>query len=65
MMYNIVMKKGLNNFPHKPGCYLYKDNSGLVIYVGKAKDLQKRIGQYFQKKDLDPKLSCWSIRLLM
>ena len=28
---------------------------GLVIYVGKAKDLQKRIGQYFQKKELDPK----------
>ena len=41
--------------PHKPGCYLYKDKSGLVIYVGKAKDLQKRISQYFQKKDLDPK----------
>jgi excinuclease ABC subunit C len=42
-------------FPHKPGCYLYKDKSNQVIYVGKAKDLQKRIGQYFVKKDLDPK----------
>jgi excinuclease ABC subunit C len=43
------------NFPHKPGCYLYKDRRGQVIYVGKAKDLAKRIAQYFQKKDLDPK----------
>ncbi|MCX6739666.1 MAG: excinuclease ABC subunit UvrC [Candidatus Parcubacteria bacterium] len=42
-------------FPHKPGCYLYKDKSSQVIYVGKAKDLQKRISQYFQKKELDPK----------
>jgi excinuclease ABC subunit C len=43
------------NFPHKPGCYLYKDKHGQVIYVGKAKDLQKRIAQYFVKKELDPK----------
>ncbi len=43
------------NLPHKPGCYLYKDKNGQVIYIGKAKDLQKRISQYFTKKDLDPK----------
>lgn len=43
------------NIPHKPGCYLYKNKSGAVIYVGKAKDLQKRVAQYFQKKELDPK----------
>jgi excinuclease ABC subunit C len=49
------MKIGLKNFPHKPGCYLYKDKSNQVIYVGKAKDLQKRISQYFQKRELDPK----------
>ncbi|OGY43010.1 MAG: excinuclease ABC subunit C [Candidatus Buchananbacteria bacterium RBG_13_39_9] len=47
--------KTLKNFPHKPGCYLYKDKSNQVIYIGKAKDLQKRISQYFQKKELDPK----------
>ena len=48
-------KLKIKNFPHKPGCYLYKDKGGAVIYVGKAKDLQKRISQYFQKKELDPK----------
>ena len=49
------MKINSKNFPHKPGCYLYKDKHGQVIYVGKAKDLQKRIAQYFVKKELDPK----------
>jgi len=49
------MKLNYKNLPHKPGCYLYKDKSGQVIYVGKAKDLQKRISQYFVKKELDPK----------
>lgn len=35
----------------RPGCYLYKDASGKVIYVGKAKNLQRRVRQYFGKKD--------------
>jgi len=50
-----MTKITLKNLPHKPGCYLYKDKSGAVIYVGKAKDLQKRISQYWQNKELDPK----------
>ena len=33
--------------PHNPGCYLMKDRNGTVIYVGKAKDLHKRVNQYF------------------
>lgn len=45
------------NLPRSPGCYIYKDKSGKVIYVGKAKNLKKRVDTYFQKKDLDPKTS--------
>jgi excinuclease ABC subunit C len=45
----------LEKIPHEPGCYLYKDGDGRIIYVGKAKDLRKRVSSYFTKNDLDPK----------
>jgi len=41
--------------PGTPGCYLFFDKDGTVIYVGKAKHLKKRVSSYFQKKDHDPK----------
>ena len=36
------------NLPEKPGCYQYLDETGTIIYVGKAKKLRNRVSQYFQ-----------------
>jgi len=41
------IRKKLGAAPHKPGIYLMKDRLGTVIYVGKARNLRKRISQYF------------------
>ncbi|MFA5332817.1 MAG: excinuclease ABC subunit UvrC [Methanoregula sp.] len=43
------------SIPENPGCYLYSDADGRIIYVGKAKNLKKRVSCYFSKKDHDPK----------
>jgi excinuclease ABC subunit C len=42
------IRKKVSELPHKPGIYLMKDRFGTVIYVGKARDLRKRVSTYFQ-----------------
>jgi excinuclease ABC subunit C len=40
-------KTALNDVPHRPGVYQYWDAEGVLIYIGKAKDLRNRVGSYF------------------
>lgn len=44
----------IQKLPHSPGVYLFKDEAGTVIYVGKALDLCRRVRSYFQKPELHP-----------
>ncbi len=39
----------LSLVPHKPGCYLMKDKNGIIIYVGKSKNLKNRLSSYFKQ----------------
>lgn len=40
----------VSNLPEKPGCYQYLDETGTIIYVGKAKNLKRRVYSYFSKE---------------
>ncbi len=45
---NEELNDKLNRTPNQPGVYLFKDREGEIIYIGKARDLKKRLGSYFK-----------------
>lgn len=45
----------LASIPDQPGCYLFKDQKNIIIYIGKARSLKKRVRSYFSPKERDPK----------
>jgi excinuclease ABC subunit C len=49
------MKINISSLPTNPGCYIYKDKNNKIIYIGKAKNIKKRVSNYFTKKNHDPK----------
>ena len=54
----LIAKKDIRNslsvIPESPGVYIYRDKEDKVLYVGKAKNLRKRVGQYFQRESDRP-----------
>ena len=44
------LKGIVSNLPDSPGCYQYLDENGVIIYVGKAKNLKRRVSSYFNKE---------------
>jgi excinuclease ABC subunit C len=49
--------------PAAPGCYLFRNSSGEVIYVGKAVNLRNRVRSYFQKGAAHPPRTAQMVRL--
>ena len=50
-----ALRRKLGDLPVRPGVYLYRDQEGNLLYVGKAKVLRNRVKSYFQNKRLDAK----------
>lgn len=47
---NDILRESIKLVPEQPGCYLYYDKEGEIIYVGKAKNLKRRVYSYFHKQ---------------
>ncbi|MCL1908957.1 MAG: excinuclease ABC subunit UvrC [Holophagaceae bacterium] len=65
-----LLARALSDLPDNPGVYLYSDKSENLLYVGKAKNLKKRIKSYFQSRNLDAKTKrlvarIWSLEFIV
>lgn len=50
-----VLRRKISDLPTQPGVYLYRDQEGQLLYIGKAKVLRNRVKSYFHTKNLDAK----------
>ena len=58
-LYDEYLRKKVNELPDNPGVYQYFDSSGVIIYIGKAKNLKKRVLSYLNKSNQSSKaFSC-------
>ena len=53
LIQNEHIEEILRNLPHNPGVYQFFDKTGLIIYIGKAKNLKKRVSSYFNRPNHD------------
>ncbi len=49
-MVSDLIRQRLKDVPNRPGCYLMRDRRGVIIYVGKAKNLRRRVSSYFRPR---------------
>ena len=65
-----ILKRKLIDLPTQPGVYLYRDEFGCILYIGKAKNLRNRVKSYFRSKQTDDKttrlVSCiWDLEFIV
>lgn len=59
------LRDKIKRIPHSPGIYQYYDKNGVIIYVGKAKNLKKRVSSYFNKSQKDSAKTAILVRKVM
>jgi len=59
-MANMELLSKVKNLPKVPGVYMFKNSNGEIVYVGKAKNLNNRVGSYFKNK-LDINSKTWQL----
>jgi len=58
------LKEQIRTLPRTPGIYLFKGEDGKILYIGKARDLKKRVDSYFSTRDFTPKIAVLVDRIL-